>query len=772
MIPAGNMALVEAWIERCQEGRPMQQEMTRYQRIVSSVRRLQAVMRRGGGVGMLAGLLLLPLSVGAAGSGDLDVSFGGDGTVLTDFGSGSFAYVTAVAIQADGKIVVAGESNASGSRDFALARYLPNGTLDTTFGGDGTVLTGFGSSCCEGAGALVLQPDSKIVVAGSSYSTASNYDFALARYLPNGTLDTTFGGDGMVLTDFGSGREDIASALALQPDGKLVVAGWSTVSGSFDFALARYLPNGTPDPSFDGDGMVLTDFGSGSWDKATALALQPDGKIVVAGHSIAGVSYDFALARYLPNGTLDPSFGGDGTVTTDFGSGSSDGAAALVLQPDGKIVVAGSSSDSDGGAFALARYRPNGTLDPSFSGDGRVLTDFGGSEDGAATLALQPNSKIVVAGFSNASGTNDFAVARYLPNGTLDATFSGDGKVRTDFGGGSYEVAYALAIQPRDGRLVVAGGSNASGNDGFAVSRYHAITCNGEEESSPMWQNLAMASQTQTFTALFDAVPHQNRMDGVTGLTLSPANGPEDLGVIVRFNPAGFLDARNGSAYQAARSIPYVSGMRYQIRLVVKVPQHTYSVYVTPDGGAEQTLATSYAFRTEQGTVPRLDTWALRSWSGSHTVCNFAVGASSSTAWQHFPVASQAQTFEARFEAVAHQNHMDGVTGLALGPVDAPEDLGVLVRFNPAGFLDARNGSAYQADQSVPYTVGTRYAIRLVVNVAQHTYSVYVTPESGEEQTLATDYAFRTEQGTVPRLDTWALRSWSGSHTVSHVTLE
>jgi hypothetical protein len=115
---------------------------------------------------------------------------------------------------------------------------------------------------------------------------------------------------------------------------------------------------------------------------------------------------------------------------------------------------------------------------------------------------------------------------------------------------------------------------------------------------------------------------------------------------------------------------------------------------------------------------------------------------------------------------------MDGVTGLALGPADAPEDLGVIVRFNPAGFLDARNGSAYRADQAVPYTVGTRYAIRLVVNVPQHTYSVYVTPESGAEQTLATNYAFRTEQRTMPRLDTWALRSWSGSHTVSNFTLE
>jgi uncharacterized delta-60 repeat protein len=265
-------------------------------------------------------------------------------------------------------------------------------------------------------------------------------------------------------------------------------------------------------------------------------------------------------------------------------------------------------------------------LDTSFGGDGTVLTDFGsGGFDYGSALAIQSNGKIVVAGSSEVSGTSAFALARYLPNGTLDASFGGDGTVRTDFGSGSYDFADALSIQPRDGRLVVAGSYSASDFTAFALARYHAITCNGEAESSTAWQSMAFASQAQTFTALFDAVPHQNRMDGVTGLALGPANGPEDLAAIVRFNPSGVLDARNGSAYQAARAIPYVTGMRYQIWLVVNVPQHTYSVYVTPDGGTEQTLATDYAFRTEQRTVPSLDTWALRSWSGSHTVSNFTI---------------------------------------------------------------------------------------------------------------------------------------------------
>ena len=237
--------------------------------------------------------------------------------------------------------------------------------------------------------------------------------------------------------------------------------------------------SGDLDPSFDGDGKVTTTFGSGSNDWADAVAIQADGKIVVAGYSNASGNDDFALARYLPNGTLDASFSGDGRVLTNFGSGSNDWANAVALQPDGKIVVAGLSSDSASGneGFALARYLPNGAMDASFGGDGRVLTDFGsGSYDEAFALAIQPNGKIVVAGVVTSEG---FALARYLPNGALDASFSGDGKVTTTVGS-SWEQASALAIQPRDGRLVVVGVTDyLSDSAAFALARYHAIHCNG-----------------------------------------------------------------------------------------------------------------------------------------------------------------------------------------------------------------------------------------------------------------------------------------------------
>jgi uncharacterized delta-60 repeat protein len=217
---------------------------------------------------------------------------------------------------------------------------------------------------------------------------------------------------------------------------------------------------------------VTTDFGSGSGGVAFALAPLPDGKLVVAGSSGSA----FALARYLPNGTLDPTFSSDGKVTTSFASGSR--VSALAIQPNGRIVVAG-RPDASTNEIALARYLPNGTLDPTFSSDGKVTISFA-SGSRVSALAIQLNGRIVVAGWSSdASGTNDFVLARYLPNGTLDATFGGDGQVTTDFG--RYDFAAALAIQPRDGRLVVAGWS--SDVEGFAsvfaLARYHAITCNG-----------------------------------------------------------------------------------------------------------------------------------------------------------------------------------------------------------------------------------------------------------------------------------------------------
>jgi uncharacterized delta-60 repeat protein len=412
-------------------------------------------------------------------AGDLDISFDGDGKVTTDFATtefgGALDRAYSVAIQTDGKILAAGRSfTGNGEQyNFALTRYNSNGSLDTTFDGDGKVTTDFGGGD-DHAYSISIQSDGKIVVAGESYNGSKRFDFALTRYNSNGSLDTTFDGDGKVTTDF-DGGDDGAYSVAIQSDGKIVVAGKRyKVVGGDDFALTRYNSNGSLDTTFDADGKVTTAVGSSN-DYARSIAIQSDGKIVVAGNSLNGSRSDFALTRYNSNGSLDTTFDGDGKVTTDFGGGD-DHAYSVAIQSDGKIVVAGFSGigTSDFKDFALTRYNSNGSLDTTFDGDGKVTTDFGRNlEDHAYSVTIQRDGKIVVAGMSeHVRGGYDFALARYNANGSLDTSFDGDGTVTTTIGihnfGQNYG-AFSVAIQS-DGKIVVAG----DGPFDFALTRYNA----------------------------------------------------------------------------------------------------------------------------------------------------------------------------------------------------------------------------------------------------------------------------------------------------------
>jgi uncharacterized delta-60 repeat protein len=403
-------------------------------------------------------LVLLVFASAAQGAGELDPTFDGDGRVLTDFGA--FDSGEGIALQADGKIVAVGPSIGAES-DFALARYNANGSLDPTFDGDGRVLTDFGAS--EEALGVAIQADGKIVAAGWTSAGENPDNFALARYNADGGLDPTFDGDGRVLTDLGADED--AHDVAIQADGKIVAAGRS----GGDFGLARYDSGGSLDPTFGGDGSIVTDFGA--TDEANAVALQADGKIVAAGHSGDLVpSLNFVLARYRPDGSLDATFDGDGRVVTDFGT--PDIAYDIALQADGKIVAAGTSFDASftPDNFALARYHADGSLDPTFDGDGRVVTDFGTAGEGAFGVAIQADSKIVAAGLGDVLGNENFALARYNPNGSLDPIFDGDGRVSTDFG--AAEEAFGVAIQA-DGKIVAVGSSGAGANPwNFALARY------------------------------------------------------------------------------------------------------------------------------------------------------------------------------------------------------------------------------------------------------------------------------------------------------------
>jgi uncharacterized delta-60 repeat protein len=416
----------------------------------------------------LAGLAIT--SAASAQAGELDPSFGGDGRVATDVTAGG-DFAAEVAIQADGKIVVVGGARWERDPKFALLRYNADGSLDTTFGGDGSVTTNF-TQREDAAWAVAIQPDGKIVAAGDAGLRTGNSRFAVARYNADGSLDTSFGGDGKVTTQFTRGDDPVAG-VALQADGKIVVSGgaaWNTRHANF--ALARYDTDGRLDASFGGDGRVTTSFTRGR-DYANEVVVQADGKIVAGGYATYSRTNGrdrFALARYNADGTLDPTFGGHGKLTTNF-TRRNDVVLDLALQPDGKIVAAGiSASDGSNSRFALARYDAGGTLDSSFGGDGKVETDFTGAYDHAEAVALQPDGKIVVGGATAGAGGR-FVVARYDTSGNLDSTFTGGGIAATNFTRHD-DFALGLALQA-DGKFVLVGGLGWGGsNPKVALARY------------------------------------------------------------------------------------------------------------------------------------------------------------------------------------------------------------------------------------------------------------------------------------------------------------
>ena len=422
-------------------------------------------------------------SVARAAPGDLDTSFGG-GTGKAIAGFGGSESGKAVALEKNGRIVVAGSTTALHSDpDMAVAVFTnPGGALDPSYGpnGGGRSIGDLGAS--EAATALALQPDGKIVVAGTRFITSATdshqADLAVVRFTyPQGTADGSFGGgSGVGIGDLGG--NDLAGGLALRPDGRVIVAGSSTARHpAADFAVATFAdPGGMLDPAYGGGGgFSIGDLGG--FDDGNAVVLQPDGKIVVAGERSrvlpgGGTQDDLAVVRFnYPQGTADGSFGGgSGVGIGDLGASAR--ASAVALQPNasnGKIVVAGTV----GGDFAVARFRnPQGTLDPAFASGGKTTIDFG-NEDEASALVVQPDGKLVVVGTTGSvkGGKQKFALARLQPDGVLDTTFGTDGKVTLDLGG-KFDSASGVALQA-DGKIVVAGTtSDGKGNSDFAVARF------------------------------------------------------------------------------------------------------------------------------------------------------------------------------------------------------------------------------------------------------------------------------------------------------------
>ena len=506
--------------------------------------------------------------------GSLDTSFSGDGKVVTDF-AGIDDYGQAVAVQSDGKIIVAGYTGIYGAFDFALARYNPDGSLDTSFSGDGKVVTDFDDGNDRGFAVAVQPEDGKIILAGSHEYTEDYFsysDIALARYNPDGSLDTSFSQDGLVTVDLGDGfcsaqdlllladgtlvvsgyaytifndwdfilaffdeqgglnnsvstdfilEDDYAYSVALQEDSKIVVAGYTDGTTSYDIALARYTPDGSLDTSFGTDGKVLTDI-AGGYDQGKAVAVGAGGEILVAGYTV-NTTGDFALVQYTSSGSLDVTFSEDGVQLTQFG-GSLDWGRAVAVQPDGKVIMAGSYYP--GGTIALARFNPDGSLDTNFDLDGKVSAyiSWGSTYD----LIIQADGKIVAAGHSG----GDFALARFYSDGSLDTGFDFDGIVTTDFTGNS-DAGYAIAVQS-DGKILVAGVTYGATTD-FALARYNpdGSLDTSFSEDGMLVTDFASGSDTGLEIAL--------QVDGKIIVAGYTSGATADF-ALARYNPDGSLD--------------------------------------------------------------------------------------------------------------------------------------------------------------------------------------------------------------------------------------
>ena len=403
-------------------------------------------------------------------SGSLDSSFGTNGIVTTDGITNNNPQF--LAIQSDGKIVEAVTNTIGTKNDFGLVRYNTDGSLDNAFGTNGKVITPIGIAA-DLAFSVAIQNDGKIVLAGYSFDLFKS-DFALIRYNYDGSLDNTFGTNGIVTTTIrtGVGIYDGAHAVVLQSDGKIVAAGSSNDGTNSVLALVRYNTNGSLDNTFGINGIVTTTSIGTHSGVVDSLVIQNNGEIIAAGLITDSNNRDFlTIIRYNPNGSLDNTFGTNGIVTTSINSTSNDRAFSVALQSDEKIVAAGSSFNGTNSVFALLRYNTNGSLDNTFDNDGIVTTAIG-TDCTSYSLAIQSDGKIVVAGNSKNGANYDFALTRYNTNGNLDTVFGTNGIVNTGIGT-SFNFLTGLAIQT-DGKIVIAGTSN----NGISLVRYNN-TING-----------------------------------------------------------------------------------------------------------------------------------------------------------------------------------------------------------------------------------------------------------------------------------------------------
>jgi uncharacterized delta-60 repeat protein len=521
-------------------------------------------------------------------NGSRDTSFGG-GVGIVGFGFGNLETCTSIT-QWNGKLVLAGRRSSGigiGDVDFAVARLNSNGTLDSSFDGDGRLTTGFGDN--EEATDVAVQPDGKIVALGS----ASGHGASLARYNSNGSLDTTFDGDGKL-----SLRGDDLGKLALQPDGKLVALGdHISPDGDIKFVLYRLHPNGALDTSFDFDGSAAYDFGGQDWSKA--LVLQPDGRILAAG----GNGTSAVLIRLWPSGTT-PDTGGQQTYGYPVTPGANEFTSALAVQNDGKLLVAGEHRSSANSRAFVSRFLPDGQIDAGFNAQLDNVVPPGtsfiqeGVFNAAHAIAVQADGKIVIAGYVTGRGlnvgglvTDDFLIARFLPNGAIDRSFSTYGFYRLDFAGGA-DRANAIAVNS-DGKIVVAGSATSNGRQMWGVAR---LTASGAPDTS-FGGGLGKALFDFGTNSTANAVVLQR--DGK--IVLGGKSGAEDF-VVARLLTSGALDTTfgpNGFGY----NITNIGGADAVVGLKLATNGWIYAAGFSWQGGTMEDFV--LAQYQPNGTLPQ-----------------------------------------------------------------------------------------------------------------------------------------------------------------------
>ena len=387
----------------------------------------------------------------AQSSGDLDKTFGNGGKVNVGIG-GYYDVAKSMALQNDGKIVVVGygKTSLASFKGLSMTRYLQNGEMDNEFGNYGVIHRV--TMDLEGeANSVVIQKDNKIVVAGYSISPATNNEeITLIRFTENGNVDKSFGNKGFIVTEVSS-EKDNAESVAIQRDGKIVVVGSTDHKPTTDIVLIRYNENGSIDYSFGINGIVITDLNS-SLDIGKSIVIQIDGKIVVSGFTHIINKFFMTLLRYDSNGELDPTFGNGGIIVTEINGRR--GKMDMAIQNDGKIILVGPSEVENSHHFTVLRFNNNGSLDKNFGIKGVTKTIIGDHSE-AESVALDLNGDIVVAGTTEL-GNEQFVVAMYDQNGMLVHDFGSDGIVKTSFIKNSVDRAHSVAID-NDGNIIVAG---------------------------------------------------------------------------------------------------------------------------------------------------------------------------------------------------------------------------------------------------------------------------------------------------------------------------